>query len=939
MKQNSTGKMSGSLTVVALACAISCTPTWAEETPQKLQRVEVTGSNIKRIDTESASPVQIFSRRDIAESGVSSVSDFIATLASSNAGLTDISGSNSFAPGASSASLRNLGKQSVLVLLNSRRISAYPVADYNEVFSNLDTLPLSAVDRIEILKSGGSSIYGSDAVAGVINIITRKEYQGLEASASYTNSLKNHKFGSEHVSLTGGWGNLEKDRFNVLANVDFFHRNSQVWADLLDDVTPDYKAHSPSFGTPSSYSYPGNVIGVGPVAGCTYVVSKLCRYDRYQRFQVTPQTDRINTLVSAHFEPGGSIHGYAEGLFSHIKTEYSSAFAFYGLGNQSTWSDPNTDAVKQFVHRGLPTEHPLNPTGEEVEFRYRFVDSGQHSTVTSDQYRVLAGLQGTLGKFDWDTAIGMMGGKAKTSQRGAFSDTGFKEMIGDYDQPTLAPDFFNKANGYKIGQTNSAAVLDRLFPEFGISGETSQTFFDVKFTGDLAQLEAGPIGLATGLELRHETMKIGSTGALGDGDLVGYGISQADGARTFGAVFAELNVPITKQIEMPVALRVDKFPGFDTHLSPKIGIRYQPSKQIILRSTWESGFRAPNLTEAAASKKTAFQGWSDPKRCPQATNLANDLQAQAAALPDSDPNQALLYARADKVSQDECSGGGAIATLNNAELKPEVSRSFTLGLVFEPVPGISTSVDFYKIHRQDEINLKDPLDLLNAEDSQPKGVINRSSLGQDTTFKSAAEQAKYGVTVGKITNITGRFENVAQTTTSGIDWAIQATTKTDLGTWNLKLDSTYLLNFQQWISTEGRLGDNQVGRYGFPRWSLVPSVSLDTGNFSHNLRLTFSDATELHGDLTDVTWTIDGCKAKKLTAAECHVASTSRWDYGMAYKGSKNLTVGFNLTNIFNRRPPIDYRDFLGSQSGIFPSSISDAQGRMLKVGLTYKFM
>src|ERR1700744_3375585 len=171
-------------TLIAAASAAAISPAFAQSaaaraaaasaSADQVQRVEVTGSRLKQIDTETASPVQVLTKEDIAHTGATTVREMLDSLsATSTSGtLSDIGGSNSFASGASGASLRNLGKQSTLVLLNGRRLPAFPLADFNEVFTNVDSLPLAVIDRIEILKDGASAIYGSDAVAGVINIIT-----------------------------------------------------------------------------------------------------------------------------------------------------------------------------------------------------------------------------------------------------------------------------------------------------------------------------------------------------------------------------------------------------------------------------------------------------------------------------------------------------------------------------------------------------------------------------------------------------------------------------------------------------------------------------------------------------------------------------------------------------------------------------------------------
>jgi iron complex outermembrane recepter protein len=946
-------------TVLALACASLATAAWSQEDTANqpaAQKIEVTGSRIKRIDAEGASPVQVLRRENIQQTGATTISEALATLSSSTGSLTDIGGSNSFAPGASSASLRNLGKQSTLVLLNGRRIATYPLADYSEVFSNLDTLPLDAVDRIEILKSGGSALYGSDAVAGVINIITRTSYQGLQAAASAQQSIDNGKYQSQSASITGGFGDMANDGYNVLANLEVYHRENFFYSDILGYANPAYKEFSPGFGSPSSYSYPGNIIGVGPVDGCDpdMIIGGLCRYDRYSRFEVVPPTDRTNLLVSGRMRLGEDLTGFAEVLYSRIEAAYHSPFRTYGWGNSTTWGDRVTGDGRTFYDRGLPAGHPLNPTGEEVEFRYRFVDGPSEEHTTTDQYRVLAGLQGAWSTFDWEVAGGVMGGRTRDKQRGAFSDSGFKAMIGDYKDGVadLDPDFFNKPNGYKIGQKNSAEVLNTLFPTFGYKGDTTQTFVDGKISGDIAKWDAGNVGLATGFDLRHEKMTISPDERLASGDIVGFGVSESDASRSFGAVFAELSLPIFKSLEAQVAGRLDHFPGFPTHFSPKVGLRFQPMQELLIRGTYEGGFRAPNLTESAKSTKFAFQpGIDDTQRCPQAVALADALIAAADALPDSDPNKALMYARADSVQQNECQTSVPVVTANNPALKPETSRSFTLGLGFQPIRNWSATVDYWNIYRKNEIGLRSIQDLLTIEDSLPPNTLNRAPLTdqadyeRDPTFKLAGDSelgvdefTEFGlVDHGALTSVHGMFENLLKTKTSGIDFSVKGEVPTPIGAVSLDLDATYTLAYRAWSTTRDGWGDNLAGRYGVPRWQTALTTGLKTGDFNQSLRYVWRSGTTLQGDFDDTTWSKAGCEENGVTPGQCKLGDYNRWDYSVAYSGIKDLVIGVHVRNLFRERPPADFKAF--GFGGIIPPDYEDTQGRMLKLSLQYKFM
>ncbi|NVM79640.1 iron complex outermembrane receptor protein [Duganella sp. SG902] len=957
-----------SVIAVALTLASSQIVLAQDDSAKPIEKVVVTGSNIKRVETETATPVQVLRRVDIARLGVNSVREAINSLTSSSGDLSDIGGSNSFASGASSASLRNLGKQSTLVLLNSRRVAPYALADYNEVFTNLDALPFDAIDRIEVLRNGGSAIYGSDAVAGVINIITRSDYQGVTAGGSWDQSVANEQFKTRTAHLTAGFGDYSKDGYNVLANVELFKRDNVIWRDVLDDINPAYgqkfSGVAPGSGqmfgnrgVPSTYSYPGNLIGQGPVAGCgTLNAAGLCMYDRYAHFEAVPKAERVNALVSGTLDLGHGIEAYSELLYSKTSTTYSYAAGTYGSTlSDATWGDPRSNQGRTFGYRFLSPDSPFNTTGAPLELRYRYADAPVGNPNDSDQYRLLAGARGQLGgKWDWDTAAGVMGGASKTRINGSLSDSGFKALVGDYTK-TLAgdpnceanfpgycqytaadPNFFN--HGYKLGQVNSAAVLRQLFPEQGYDGRITQYFVDGKISGEIGKIGERGIGLALGAELRHEKFKITPTANLASGDIVSYGDVSADASRSTEAAFAEVNLPVTKALELVGAARVDKFPGFQTHVSPKLAARWEVTPALLLRGTFEGGFRAPNLTESAQSTKFAFaSGINDPKRCSKAQALATDLRGVANALAATDPNQALLLARADTVEGNECAQGVASIVRNNPNLKPETTRSATVGMVFEPLKGSTVSLDYWRIERKDEIRSKSTDDLLAAEADQPPGVINRAPLSQDKTF-SPAEQAKYGVTAGPLLSTTGMFENVSRTKTSGLDLGGNARIDTRYGRLDLGLNATYLLDLKYFSATLNNYGDNLAGRYGYSKMVANLSANLQTGKVNNGLRLVYNSKTALNGDYYDDIYTQAGCASLKWSADECQVKAYERLDYNVSYTGIKNLTLSMYVRNLTNRRPPLDLREFNSGGGGIVPQNYADVEGRMVRVTAEYKF-
>lgn len=922
------------LTAVAMALlslnARADTSDPQQASPQKLERVEITGSNIKRISTETAVPVQIVTRAQIESSGVTTVKGLIDELTASTGGLSDVEGSNRFSPGASAINLRNLGAQATLVLLNGRRVAPYGLADYATLFTNVDSLPLAAVERVEILKSGASAIYGSDAIAGVVNIITRRDFQGLQVQSSYGNSLNNTKFGEKSASVIGGYGDITQDRFNAFGMLSVYKRDPLFYSDIINDTSKVLTKYSPSYGTPSTFSYPGNIIGQGTLAGCQTKNAGLCVYNRYDRFQAIPDNQRLNFTGQLRYALNQDIELFADVLAAHTQVDYFGPHQTYGGASTPplTWGDPASNSAKTFRYVNLPATHPLNTLGRAAEFRYRFVDSGASNAVESDEYRIVAGAKGVWRNYDWEAAFSRLGSKAVATQRGSFSDSGFKTVIGDYNNP--GADFFNKAGGYKIGQTNSADVLNTLFPAYGYTGTVTQTGVDAKISGELTPLPAGMMSFALGGEAKREALDINPTANLRSGDIVGNGLSAADSSRSFYAVFGELSIPVLKDLEAQAAARLDKFPGFETHLSPKVALRFQPAKEFLLRGTVENGFRAPNLTESAESTKFAFQSASDPKRCPQARRLQTDLRAQAAALPNTDPNKALLLARADQVATAEC-GSVALITRNNPALTPETARTFSTGFVLEPNETFSLSMDYWNINRKDEIAARSASRLLSEEGTGSPNVI-RDSLANDTTFTDK-ERTTYGVTAGQLSAIRRQFVNLNRTKTDGVDLEARFRTDTDLGKLTVGLDATYLDGLYIWDTSTQQWSANYAGGYESPRLRSTLSFTLRMPNWTHGVSFlnTTGYKVDLNGDDTF-------CEEQGLEPHDCRVHGDTKVNYYVSYTGIKNLTVSMNFFNIFDKGPSPDVRAFLESGSGIIPQDFNDAKRASYRLNVQYKF-
>jgi iron complex outermembrane recepter protein len=930
------------LALIACSAGHSAAAQAQEASATVLPKITVTGSRIPRIESETSASTLTLRRADIVRSGASSVKELIDSLTAANSTgqtLSDISGANSFAAGASSASLRNLGHQATLVLLNSRRLAAFAMDDDPGMFVNLDTLPLDAIDRIDVLRSGASALYGSDAVAGVINIITRRDYRGAQLRVTHEQPPGAKDFRSSTASITAGIGDGLDDRYNLLMNLELFKRSGVVWREVLHRSNPDFRNYSPFFGRESDYSNPGN-LNFQALPGCpaSQLREGVCFYDRYARLAAQPQSERTNLLLSGELHITPQLTAFTELLYSTTKTRYLAPQTVYGTSGVTTWFDPSTTQPRYFTMRNLPAEHPLNTSGAEgFDFSYRFTETDSHTLVNANNYRFLTGLRGKHDTYAWEAALGSMGGTVINRTRGALSDSAFKQLVGDY---TLASDplLFNRA--YRLGQPNSPEVLNALFPIYTSRGHNQQSFVDTKISGPIGQWQGRPIDMAVGFDLRHETLSIRPSANLLAGDIVGLGVAQTEGRRSFGAVFGELSVPVTQALEIQAAARLDKYPSFGAHLSPKLGMRLQAAPQLMLRGTIEGGFRAPNLSENARSARYAFipPSLQDPKRCPAARALAETLRSGVASLPDDDPAKYPALIRADMVETQECLSSLAVLRSSNPNLKPEKSLALTLGGAFQPARGYLVSLDYWTIRRNNEIGYKAPQDLINSEDQLPAGILNRVAPGQPDPSFTPEERVALGVQNEALSWANSQIENTTKTTTSGIDLGLQSRTLTPLGALTADLQATYLLNYYSFSALRSSYGDNLAGRYQYPRLRTALTLALTRGSLTNALQWRRISGTQLQGDFYDTLYTLEGCQSNGWGPAQCRVRSSSSLDYTLAYTPVRHLNLSFQIRNLLGQRPPLDLRALFESGAGVVPPDLRDAQRRVIKLGLEYKF-
>ncbi|WLI89985.1 TonB-dependent receptor [Massilia sp. R2A-15] len=894
-----------------------------------MQRVVVTGSNIKRIDGETASPVQVVTHEEIVAIGASTVKEVLDTLTSNTGALSDLGGGNSFASGATGVSLRNLGKSSTLTLLNGRRVSNYGLADGGqETFVNIDSLPSEIIDRVEILLDGASAIYGSDAVAGVINVITKKSYKGLTVRAGARQSLLNNALDKDQTaSITGGIGDLSVDGYNVFGNFEAYHRTPYSDREVENAVPTWYKDRNPSFGVTSTYAYPGNYVDKypsnyadpalagksfsTPMAGCTTLVSGLCRFDQYDRLGIHAEAKRYNFFGGGRLNLSSGRSAFSEVTYSQTTTTYYNPPPIMQYtGTASRWYSSKEGTLKFFTEPKLPVGHPNNPYPFPVALRYRYADDPSlfKGVAEAKQYRVLAGLEGTDFGWEWNTAIGAMGSRVVNDMRGGKHAANYLAAI--------------NSGEYKFFGQNSAELLNRMFPTITFGGESKQTWIDAKATRELMQLSGGPLSLAIGGDYRRDSFNAYVSDNIANAEIVGYGSINVSGARNISAAFAELNAPITKKLELNGAVRADKVGQADISFVPKLGLRYQVMPTFMLRGTVANGFRAPNVAETGKIALAAFNnGIVDPKRCATANALYDILKT----------GNALDLADSARARDSGCSTSFATAVQGNPELKPEKSKSLNFGFVLEPKKNTTLTMDYYRIERRNEIGTKSVDQVLANEDKLPGSVQRIAVTPEDQRLSQRAFELS-GKTivfpVGPVASLNKRYENLNKTRVSGIDMELaNSLTLGSAGKLKSSIKANYQLDYRSWDTVTDTYTENLTGDYGNYRYNIRAATNWSKGDWNVGGAVTYVPETRLVTDRYDSNYTAEGCAAQGIPSDYCKLDEDLLVNFNFSYTGIKKTTIRFNLDNVFNRAPVVNER------AGNPP-----LRGRVARVVLEYTF-
>ncbi|SEK75579.1 Outer membrane receptor proteins, mostly Fe transport [Colwellia chukchiensis] len=841
---------------------------------EQIERIEVTGSHIKRTDMEGPSPLTSISAEDIANTGVTDLIGLFTKLPMAGQGTFSTQGNSSdnTSNGGSSVSLRGLGADSTLILVNGRRVSVSPFANnIDTAFVDINNIPLAAIKRVDILKDGASATYGSDAVAGVINIVLRDDIEGVELAGKFGDTADG---GGEETNISLVWGNSTAKTSHTFA-LDYFDREEILYGDRDYSKSANQVALRPNdpFATDfrSSSGFPGTIALASDstnrmpdtfgndVCAAEDIVGNLCRYDYAPVMTSVPATERASFIYMGKYEINDRLRAFAELNGQHSKT------TIRGAGSPS---------FNELFMAGDNVNHPFAtmPTHEfyqqDLTMRRRMVDIGnREKRVSSDYYRSIIGLQGELNDWSWEIAYNYI--KSSSTERGV---NGFPNSR--RTQEAIDSGLWNPFEP----SSNSQEALDFIETTTTRIGKSTSKSFDGKISGSLMEMSHGDLGLAVGFEYREESISDNPDDQFLRGEVFGTEATQANGKRDNTAIFAEVAIPVLDTLEVQVALRHEDYSDFGTTTDPKIAFIWQPTDSLSLRGSYGTAFRAPSLHQIGLGNTDESPNLVDTVRCAAVGNINKACEPQEYT--------AVLS--------------------GNDDLGPEESKSYNLGLIYEVADNLDFSIDYYDYDIENVI----------TKDTQFKF----STLGNDPSVVERLPSAIPG-DPGEVVRIFDQFENIGNVTTSGLDIEANYGLETDLGDFNFSYVVNYVLSYEDARpNADGSMRiDTQEGDFEQPevRWSL--NAAWMKGNWNASMAINYIGAFEQDASVA--------------TEGMSDVDSWTTVDTTVNYIGIENTTLSIGATNLFNEEPPFAYHDFMG-----FVNSTHNSQGRFVYVKASYKF-
>lgn len=932
--------------------------------PQAVERVVVTGSSIKRVESEGALPIQVITREEIDRQGIVTAEQLIATLNSNGNGLDNLASNSDVVDGASrgnngasSANLRGQGSAATLILLNGRRIAAHGL---NGGTVDLNSIPLAAVDRVEILKDGASAIYGTDAIGGVINFILRKDFNGLTMQAS-TDQTQAGGGDITRFALVGGMGDLAKDGYNVM--VSLAHNDNKILRgnerDFVNTFQPDRGLSVDTRGTPFATVFPLassnaavvrtilssrttptspisntlspiqpgttlringgiNVLDLPGQAGCSSIdgmgpydevlwatpsAKYACAWDTGRAAALQQPIKNTNVVARATFNVGSHV---VFGEFTGSKADSAKSFSNNQISSSTAATSalfnlvyPSTGSSYNYVFNSIAAVFPSieENRGQGIAYRWRCMECGRRElTTTSETARLLIGAEGTIGS--WDYRVGL-------SQ--AYSDTrstiGGGYFYNDLFFPLLRSGALNPFLRPGESQTPAALAALEAASARGVvlyGGKFTLDQVDASASGPLFKLPAGDVMAAIGTDFRSEKWSF-------QGDQRDLANQRAifnvpfDNGNALGGVKRDIKA-VYAEVLVPV------FKSLDITLAGRqdnytgFGNTFNP--KISVR------YVPIEQVLVRGSYSTGF-------RVPTFNQLFNGIS-------ESPTSGATIVDPAKCPAKLVSATPGCESILPNTlfggrpDLGPEESKQGSVGVVLAPTREFSANVDWWQIRKTGTIQALPVATLIANYDLFTSNFIRDPA--------------------GNIAFIDTRWVNAGETITKGVDVGAKLNGALFRGKYSATVDGTYLIEKKSRLVTSAPFGASEIANFSRAgdlglRWKHAAAFTYTQGDWSGSLiqfyRSGYKDAVlpgVANGSVVPPNW-------------NPRVESYTTYHASATYTGIKNLSITAGIKNLLDEDPPFSaaYDTNTGAGSSWEPR-VADPRGRSFTLLVKYTF-
>lgn len=914
------------------------TPASAQEAAQDtssttIETVYVTGSAIRRVDGEKSLPVQVMDSTAIARTGASSVVDLLQKLPAMQGGTMEAGsvGANNY--GFAGVSIHNVGENRTLVLLNGRRMALFGGQTLTGFAAAMDlnAIPVAAIERVEILTDGASALYGSDAVAGVVNFITKRKTTDGDISAQIYSPQDGGR--ERGFSVSGGFGDYEADGYNffLTASADKRDELNAVDRDFANSAIVNFWDHGQrwTYFNGSPRNIPGNAVGDDGNLYSPYLlnngtcppnsapVDQACYFDHVKFIQLLPERKRYTANGSFDLKVGEAQNIFVNALWS--KTQSLSKVA------------PVPGEV--IVRAGTPLFNqylaPLRDAAgnplftEDSAVSYRVADLGQRmSDDESKFYHVTAGIEGQLANWDYNFALTQSESKVAGDISGYPGGLAFVNLLNS----GLIDPFVGPGQQSAAGQTGLNGINYRGYWDGGVSKlqtaelRASRSLFDLP--------NGNPVQFAAGLSYYKEKFQskpsefaqanlddpvagTPAAGGPGTGDqrfgdaaaAIPYGADR----KVFGA-FTEISLKPLDWLELTGSLRYDDYDDVGDTTNYKGSFKITPTQQLLIRGSYGTGFHAPTVPQLNASRQ-AYGVTASPYDCFTTDPAAVALKAIADSLG--------ATCRPNQTQYDVVAGG-------NPDLIPEESKQASLGFVYEPIPRFSFGADYWWIKITDAFGQIDEGEAFNNPNKYADAWTSTLDIATGTNYLAYNQ-----------TNL-----NTGNEEYSGIDVNLQGRWDVGFGTLRSHVSATYMLTSKAQLLKGGEYYRN-ISDYSSPldevafRWSGRVLTSLDVGNWTHALTINYKSGYK------DKETTVDGIDAAgnfngAVADVRLDVSDYYTFDWQTTWAPYDWLALTVGALNVLDKDPPLSLTD-ANFQTG-YDARYYDARGRILFGKVSVKF-